>query len=479
MVSDPCRIAPASRRLFFTLAALMGGCGSELASEPTSERASPGPPNLILIFADDLGYGDLGAYGAMNIATPHLDRLAAEGARFTQAYSGNSVCTPSRAVIMTGRHGARQQLEGTNFGVYFPSSKGGMSPKQVTLAEPLRDAGYATSHVGKWHLGHKPDFQPTKQGFERLFGIPYSNDMTPLPLQVSSNGDWPETIDDVTDLEKQADLTRRYTDAIREHMRDAVKAHEPFFVYHATHVPHVPLSPSSAFVGTNASCESLDIEQACGAYADQVSELDHSVGAILDELDSLGVADNTVVVFTSDNGPWLMRNRDGGSAGALRGGKGTTFEGGLRVPLIIRWPGTVEPGRVIDEPVVQYDLFPTFLGAAGIALPDDRVLDGFDLASLLGGSGPRDPSAGPFTYLFMRLDNETPGAFRFGDFKLKFAVTDPEAPYAPERHDELLFDLATDAAETTDILSENTELTAELSEQANALLSDYLDDALR
>lgn len=462
------------------LVAMLGACASDpQAATNATNATTPSRPNVVLILADDLGYGDLGVYGSKTIATPNIDQLAADGARMTQAYSGNPVCTPSRAVFLTGRHGARQNLAGTVFGVYFPSSVEGMAAEQVTIAERLRDAGYATSLVGKWHLGSAAGFRPTEQGFQRVFGIPYSNDMAPLPLQEAKVGAELATIEDVTSLDKQAELTARYTAAIREHMRDAVAAEQPFFVYHSTHAPHIPLAPSAAFVGTNPSCDSLGVEQACGAYADQVSELDDSVGAILREIDELGVADNTLVIFTSDNGPWLVKERDGGSAGELRGGKGTTFEGGLRVPFIIRWPGKIAEGTVIDEPVVHYDVYPTVLAASGLALPADREIDGFDLGPLMAGEGGRDPSGAPFSYLSMRLDNQTPGAFRLGDHKLKFAVHENEAPYAPERHDELLFDLSSDPGEASDLSATTPELAKELHDQGRARLAEYLADPLR
>jgi arylsulfatase A len=228
------------------------------------------PPNVILIFADDLGWADLGVYGAQHIETPRLDALAAEGARFTQFYAGSSVCTPSRAVLLSGRYGARQVLAGTVGGVYWPFSSEGMSPEQLTLAELLRDSehGYATALVGKWHLGHESDYGPLAQGFEQFFGLPYSNDMVPLPLLDGTQ------IIETLSLEAQAGLTVQYTERILEFIQTSVAAERPFFVYYPTHAPHVPLAAGPEFAGSSPSCAEVGAERACGAYADQIAELD-------------------------------------------------------------------------------------------------------------------------------------------------------------------------------------------------------------
>lgn len=444
-------------------------------TETGTDTSDPdAPPNVILIFADDLGWADLGVYGAQHIETPRLDALAAEGARFTQFYAGASVCTPSRAVLLSGRYGARQILAGTLSGVYWPFSGEGMSPEQITLAELLRDSehGYATALVGKWHLGHMPGYDPLAQGFERFFGLPYSNDMTPLPL--IDDGRIIETLS----VEAQAELTTLYTERIVELMTDSVAGGRPFFVYYPSHAPHVPLAAGPDFAGSSPSCESLGAERACGAYADQLAELDWSVGEILDALDSLGIADRTIVIFTSDNGPWLSEGVDGGSAGVLREGKGSTFEGGYRVPAIVRWPGVIEPGTVIDEPATVMDLFVTIAAAAGVALPT-RAYDGFDLAPLLAGDGPRDPSGAPFSFLYYRLDNLTPGAYREGRWKYKAAVVGEEAPYAVYDHGELLFDLDADPGEQIDLSASEPDRVAQLRANMEALDAELRSDPHR
>jgi arylsulfatase A len=430
----------------------------------TDTEGTDAPPNVILIFADDLGWADLGVYGAEHIATPRLDALAAEGARFMQFYAGNSVCTPSRAVLLSGRYGARQILAGTLSGVYWPFSREGMSSEQITLAELLRDSehGYATALVGKWHLGHMPDYGPLAQGFESFFGLPYSNDMVPLPLLDGTR------IVETLSLAAQAQLTELYTERILAFMADSVAAERPFFVYYPSHAPHIPLAAGEAFAGSSPSCASVGADRACGAYADQVAELDWSVGEILDALATLGVADNTLVIFTSDNGPWLSEGIDAGDAGVLREGKGSTFEGGYRVPAIIRWPGVIEPGTVIDEPATAVDLFATIAAAAGVALPE-RAYDGFDLAPLLAGEGPRDPSGAPFSFLYYRLDNLTPGAYREGQWKYKAAVVGEEAPYAVYDHGELLFDLDADPGEQVDLSASEPERVMQLRTNMEAL----------
>lgn len=422
------------------------------------------PPNVILIFADDLGWADLGIYEGQHVETPRLDALAAEGARFMQFYAGSSICTPSRAVLLSGRYGPRQILAGTVAGVYWPFSSEGMSPEQLTLAELLGESehDYATALIGKWHLGHTHGYDPLSQGFELFFGLPYSNDMAPLPLI-----DGTRIIEELS-LEAQAELTVRYTERILEFLTDSVGAGRPFFLYYPSHAPHVPLAAGPAFAGSSPSCDSLGADRACGAYADQIAELDWSIGEILDELDALGVAENTIVIFTSDNGPWLSEGVDGGSAGPLHEGKGSTFEGGYRVPAIIRWPGFIDPGAMIDEPATMMDLFPTIAAAAGIALPD-RIYDGFDLAPLLAGEGPRDRSGAPFSFIYYRLDNLTPGAYREGRWKYKAAVVGQEAPYAVYDHGELLFDLDADPGEQVDLSANEPDLLAQLRASMEAL----------
>jgi len=365
-------------------------------------------PNVVLIFADDLGYADLGCYGSPNIRTPRLDRMAAEGARLTSFYA-QPVCGPSRTAILTGCYPPRLSLS-QNLG---PQSRTGLHPNEVTLARSLKSAGYATAMFGKWHLGHKPPYLPTKHGFDRYYGLPYSNDMwpynprnveepdehprmkaarerarftgwaasgTPLP-KASQFPDLPlmegeETLELNPDLSK---LTGAYTERtvgfIRENRR------RPFFLYIAHNMPHVPLFPGEKFRGKSRA----------GLYGDVVEELDWSVGRILDTLKSEGLDDRTLVMFTSDNGPWLPYGIDAGSAGPLRSGKATQYEGGFRVPFVARYPGRIPAGVVSSEIVGSMDLFPTVTRLGGATLAPNGPIDGVDVWPLLSGAQSRSP----------------------------------------------------------------------------------------
>lgn len=361
-------------------ALMMGGCNGK--SNNDSRNESDRLPNLIIIFADDLGYGDLGTYGHPTIQTPHLDRLAEEGAKFTQFYSAASVCTPSRAALLTGRLPVRSGMASDNRRVLFPDSELGLPQDEITIAEALKSTGYATAAIGKWHLGHRSPFLPTQNGFDYYYGIPYSNDMDQV-----GKGPWSEKflnpkveywnvplMQNERIVEQPADqrtITRRYTEEtirfIREHKN------EPFFVYLAHSMPHVPLFRSEAFENVSRR----------GLFGDVIEEIDWSVGQITRVLRQEGLADNTLLVFTSDNGPWLAYDTHGGSAGLLRGGKGMTWEGGMREPAFAWWPGVIRPGSVFDAITSTMDLFPTALAMAGLALPEDRVIDGRNLLPLL------------------------------------------------------------------------------------------------
>ncbi len=297
-------------------------------------------PNFVVIFADDLGYGDLGCYGSPTIRTPNIDKMAAEGLRFTDYYVAAEVCSPSRTSLLTGRYPIRSGMVPGPLGkrVLFPDSKGGLPDSEITLAEALKDEGYLTSHVGKWHLGIHPGSRPQDQGFNTSFGLPYSNDMDGRPgLPKGSSGSANPPADgwnipllrDGEIVEKPADqttLTKRYTDEVLSIIRGA--GEKPFFIYLAHTFPHVPMFASPDFKGKSRS----------GIYGDAVEELDWSTGQILNALRDSGLAENTFVLFTSDNGPWLTQGAQGGSAGPLRDGKGSTWEGGMRVPGIAWMP---------------------------------------------------------------------------------------------------------------------------------------------
>ena len=430
----------ATPRLLVAMCALvLCACGRESSTRQTA------PPNVVIIFADDLGYGDLGAYGHPTIRTPNLDRMAAEGMKFTQFYAGASVCTPSRAALLTGRLPVRSGMAGEDRRVLFPDSRLGLPEREITIAEALQEEGYATAAIGKWHLGHRGPYLPQRHGFDYYYGIPYSNDMDRVV-----EGEWQDPFWEPRSeywnvplmrgeeiIERpvhQETITRRYTDEavgfIREH------AAEPFFLYLAHSMPHVPLFRSAEFAGRSER----------GRYGDVIEEIDWSVGEVLDVLEAEGIDENTLVFFTSDNGPWLVFGTHGGSAGLLRDGKGTTWEGGMREPAIAWWPETISPGSVSSALATTMDLFPTALGAAGVAVPTDRVLDGIDLGDVLRG---RSVQAHEMLYYYRgtRLF-----AARMGPWKAHFITQRAYVGDAPVRHSPpLLFHLGNDPSEQFDV----------------------------
>ena len=432
------------------------GCDGQSPASTDGAR-----PNIVLVFADDLGYGDLSSYGSTKIDTPNLDQLAADGLRFTQAYSANSVCTPSRAALLTGRYGARTNLGPLD--VFFHFSDDGMAPDELTLAEVLQAAGYRTALVGKWHLGHLAEFLPMAQGFDEFFGLPYSNDMEAPqfpgvePTDNPCNSLLPDCRPLVPLMEGeqilempaiQETLTQRYADRATRFIHESVAAETPFFLYYPNNFPHTPLYASDDFLGTSDG----------GLYGDVVEELDWSVGQIMAELQTLGVADNTIVIFTSDNGPWLLWETDAavaqggldsGSAGGLREGKGSTFEGGHRVPLIVRWPRFLDAGRTVTDPVSTLDWLPTLASFAGASLPVDRVIDGRDISGLLTAGDAPPPE--DFRFLYYRNTNTELGGYREGPWKIKLAVQGGEAIYTNYTHGDLLFNLDDDRGETNDL----------------------------
>lgn len=347
-------------------------------------------PNVIIIFADDLGYGDLGVYGHPTIHTPHLDRMAREGQRWTSFYVGASVCTPSRGALLTGRLPARLGLSGVPR-VFDDRSLSGMSPDEITLAEILKEQGYATAHVGKWHLGHHPPYMPTKQGFDEYFGLISSNDhnkqyergLGRKPVFTPESWMWGvpliENEEVIEQPARQELLTKRYA----ERAVDFIERNQdgPFFLYLAHSMPHTPIFRSDDFVDHSLR----------GRYGDVIEEIDWSAGQVLDAVRRLGIAENTLVLFSSDNGPWLPFRDHGGSAGPLRLGKGSSWEGGQRVPGIFWWPSHIKPA-VIRGIGSTLDIVPTVAALVGADLPGDRTYDGYDLAPVLfdGKSSPRD-----------------------------------------------------------------------------------------
>ncbi|MEA3212585.1 MAG: arylsulfatase [Chthoniobacter sp.] len=417
-------------------------------------------PNIIIILADDLGYGDLGCYGHPSVRTPNLDRMAAEGMRFTDFYSAAEVCTPSRAALLTGRYAVRSGMAHDQFRVLRRESTGHLPEEEITLAEQLQGQGYATGCVGKWHLGNwmnNPAGHPHHHGFDSYFGLPHSNDMNPVAGKPkgednSTNPDpqwWSAPLfDEETLVEQPANqttLTRRYTEHALKFIRE--KKSRPFFLYFASTFPHTPLFASDQFRDKSPR----------GRYGDVVEELDGSVGEILDALRSEGLDKNTFVFFTSDNGPWLIRGLAGGSAGLLREGKGSTWEGGMREPGIAWWPGKVPAGSVCREVATTMDLFTTCSALAGAKLPADRPLDGVDILPLLTSTGPVKREAFFFyrgTQLF---------AVRLGKWKAHYLTQPAYGTPKPEPHDPpLLFDVQADPGESFDVAAQHPDVLGEL-----------------
>ncbi|MCH8232852.1 MAG: sulfatase [Bacteroidetes bacterium] len=346
-------------------------------------------PNIVLIFTDDQGYGDLGTYGAIGYTTPHLDKLAAEGIRFTNFYSAQAVCSASRAGLLTGCYPNRINIHGA----LMPWSKNGLHDNEITIAEMLKQKGYATGIFGKWHLGHQKKFLPLQHGFDEYFGLPYSNDMwpvnfdgTPITDSTSWKARYPilplidgnEKVGEIKTLKDQATLTTRYTERAIQFIEK--NKNRPFFLYFPHSMPHVPLGVSEKFSGKSRQ----------GMYGDVIMEIDWSVGQVLQALEENGLSENTFVIYTSDNGPWLNFGNHAGSTGGLREGKGTSFEGGQRVPCIIRWPGRTVAGKVISNLASTIDILPTIAAITGAALPDHKI-DGVNILPLVLGEPEADP----------------------------------------------------------------------------------------
>lgn len=423
-------------------------------------------PNIVILFADDLGYGDLGCYGHPTIRTPHLDQMASEGVRFTDFYTAAPVCTPSRAALLTGRHAIRSgmiQMPGTR-GVLFPDSKGGLPPEEITLAEALKPAGYVTAHIGKWHLGIHEGSRPGDQGFDFSYGLPYSNDMdrrpnTPPAARFSPNppaDGWNvPLIRNGEIIERPADqstVTRRYTEQAVAFISE--NKDKPFLLYLAHTMPHTPLFASETFRNTSYR----------GIYGDVVAEIDWSTGQILEALRREGLAERTMVLFTSDNGPWLTEREQGGSAGLLRDGKASTWEGGMRVPGIAWMPGRIQPA-VSSEMTSTLDIFPTALALAGVPLPQGVALDGDDLSPLLFEQQPLPER--PFFY----YRNQDFYACRVGPWKAHF-ITQGGAGVSgeprTERDPPLLFNLQRDPSERFDVAAEFPEVVGRIRTLAEA-----------
>ncbi|MEW4454250.1 sulfatase [Bremerella sp. JC817] len=415
------------------------------ADESTADK-----PNFVVIFCDDLGYGDLGCFGNPTIRTKYLDQMASEGMKFTQFYVGASVCTPSRAALMTGRLPCRSGMCSDKRRVLFPDSKGGLPADEITLAEALKPGGYATACIGKWHLGHHKQFLPTNNGFDYYFGIPYSNDMDRLASAPKGRESFWEPKSEYFNvplmrneeiIERPADqttITRRYTEEtlkfIDEHQD------EPFFVYLAHSMPHIPLFRSPEFTGVSRR----------GYYGDVIEEIDWSVGQVLQKLRDTGLDEKTLVVFCSDNGPWLIFDDHGGSAGPLRDGKGSTWDGGMREPTIFWWPKTIPSAEVAADVGSTMDLMATFTSLAGLPLPEDRKLDSYDLTPVLKQTGKSNRNA---LFYYRGYDLM---AVRHGPWKLHLKTQTGYGGAKREVHNPpLLFNLEEDPGESRNLAKQN------------------------
>ena len=388
------------KHILFVFAALWLASPSATCAAAAAPPA--GKPNLVVIFIDDMGYGDIGPFGSKLNRTPHLDRMAAEGMKLTSFYAA-PVCSVSRAQLLTGCYGARVSVPG----VYFPGHAEGLNPQEDTIADLLKPQGYATMCIGKWHVGDQPEFLPTKQGFDHYLGIPYSNDMQRKSLETGERVVPLVRDDKVAELltdEAQTTVTERYTDEAVKFIREHHDA--PFFLYFPHTAVHTPIYPGAAFQGKSAN----------GRFGDWVEEVDASVGRVLDTLRELKLEQNTLVIFTSDNGPWLIKGSDGGAAGPLRGGKGSTWEGGVRVPTVAWWPGRIAAGTTCDAVAGTIDLLPTLVNLAGGTLPADRVIDGRDIGPLLLGQTTTSPREAHYYFAGYTLQ-----AVRQGPWKLALA----------------------------------------------------------
>ncbi len=433
----------------------------------TSNSLAGRPPNIVLIFTDDQGYQDVGCFGSPDIQTPYLDRMAAEGMKLTDFYVASPVCSASRAALMTGCYCDRVSVTG----VFFPRHRQGLNPKEITVAELLRQQGYATACIGKWHLGHRPAFLPTRQGFDSYFGIPYSNDMkldreadfavnvkfrqgvTSESAQIEKpKKNWVPLMRDEQIVEYPADqttLTQRYTEEALKFVR--ANQDRPFFLYLPHTMPHIPLFASDKFRGKNTER---------GIYGDVIEEIDDSVGQIMDLLKRLKLDKDTLIWFTSDNGPWLSTGINSGSALPLRDGKFTTYEGGMRVPCIVRWPGHVPAGTLCNEVAGTIDLLPTFAELAGVDLQQALVTDGhqqiIDGHSIVDLIEAREGAESPHEAYFYRQD-----AVRMGKWKLRTRGKGRVKSKGGIRFPQL-FDLRQDVSELHNLAAEHPEQVAKM-----------------
>ncbi len=452
-----------NRRKFlkFTATTLAAAVLPSPLSRAAAESKKTEKPNFIVIFCDDLGYGDIGCFGSKKHNTPNIDRMAEEGIRFTSFYVTSGVCTPSRSSLMTGCYPRRVNMHEDAEGdcVLFPVGKKGLNPDEITIAEILKDQGYATACIGKWHLGDQPQFLPTRQGFDYYYGIPYSNDMglrrgpdqPPLPLLKNEKV--------IEAPAKQDTLTKRYAKQTIKFIRE--NKERPFFIYLPHTMPHNPIHVSDKFRGKSKNA----------IYGDATEEIDFYTGQIFAELKKLNLDEKTLVIFTSDNG---ASSNFGGSNSPLRGWKGSTWEGGMREPFIARWPGKIPPAKVCDELATTMDLLPTFALLAGTKPPTDRIIDGKNIWPLL--SAKKDAKTPHQAFYYYQMDQLQ--AVRSGNWKLhlplkpkkrNWGAHEPQSPLQ-------LYNLKADIAESKNIADKHPDIVKRLMTYAEKARQDLGDN---
>ncbi len=461
--------------IYFFAILICISCQSKKEETATTEEI-PQKPNIVVVFTDDQGYRDVGVYGAPDFETPHLDQMAAEGIRFTDFYVSQGVCSASRSSLLTGCYANRVSIHGA----LMPPAQVGLHPDETTLAEICKSQGYATAMYGKWHLGHRPGLFPTDQGFDQYYGLPYSNDMWPKHPN-NENFDFPrlpvyqnDSIVGYLD-EDQNRLTTEYAERAVQFIEE--NKDQPFFLYMAHSMPHVPLYVSDKFRGKSEN----------GLYGDVIMEIDWSVGQILETLEKHGLDENTLVIFTSDNGPWLSYGTHSGSALPLREGKGTALEGGVRVPCIMRWPGHIPAGAVQEKPAMTIDILPTVAKLIDADLPEKKI-DGKNIWPLMANEpGAENPHE---AYYFYYKRNELHG-MRMGKWKLYFpheyrSIEGREGrsdgmPIPYNNHMKMgleLYDLENDISETSNVAEQHPEVVAKMQKVADQM-REKLGDSLK
>ena len=431
----------------------------------TVSLAAADKPNFVIIFTDDQGYGDLSCYGGDHVSTPRIDQMAAEGARLTSFYVAAPVCTPSRAALMTGCYPKRVDMaRGSDFAVLLAGDSKGLNPDEITIAEVLKSEGYKTGMFGKWHLGDQPEFLPTRQGFDEFFGIPFSHDIH--PFHPSEKWDFPPLAlldqEKVIEMDPDADfLTKRITERAVNFIKR--NSDGPFFVYLPHPIPHKPLHVSPPFMdgvdpaiieALDQEGERIDYKTRDKLFRQAIAEIDWSVGEILDTLKEEGVDDNTLVIFFSDNGPAI------GTAGPLKGRKGSTFEGGMREPTVIRWPGKIPAGKDNDQLMTAMDLLPTFGKLAGAKIPDERTIDGKDVWPVLAGEADSPHE------MFFYHGGDVLKAVRSGPWKLHWNQGKPTQ----------LYHLESDIGEKTNLLKSEPEVVKRLMDYLKAFEQEISSD---